>query len=59
LHLIPDLPEIHLAVFSGLLRGCSVEYIEEHYGQVQTEKMTDYITRTQSTMDDIDDVFLE
>ena len=39
--------------------GCSVKYIEEHYGQVQTEKMTDYITRTQSTMDDIDDVFLE
>jgi integrase len=39
--------------------GCSVKYIEEHYGQIQTEKMTDYITRTKSTMDDVDGLFLE
>jgi len=39
--------------------GCSVKYIEEHYGQIQTEKMTDYITRTQSTMDEVDGLFLE
>ena len=31
--------------------GWSVKYIEEHYGQIQTDKMTDYITRTQSTLD--------
>jgi hypothetical protein len=39
--------------------GCSVKYIEEHYGQKQTEKMTDYITRTKSTMDEIDRFFVE
>ena len=39
--------------------GCSVKYIEEHYGQIQTEKMTDYITRTKSTMDEVDALFLD
>ena len=39
--------------------GCSVKYIEEHYGQIQTDKMTDYITRTKSTFDAVDGLFLE
>ena len=39
--------------------GCSVKYIEDHYGQIQVEKMTDYITRTKSTMDEVDGLFLE
>ena len=39
--------------------GCSVKYIEEHYGQIQTDKMTDYITRTKSTFDEVDGLFLE
>ena len=39
--------------------GCSVKYIEEHYGQIQTEKMTDYITRSKSTMDEVDEIFLD
>ena len=39
--------------------GCSVKYIEEHYGQIQTDKMTDYITRTKSTFDKVDGLFLE
>ena len=39
--------------------GCSVKYIEEHYGQIQTEKMTDYITRSKSTMDDVDELFVD
>ena len=39
--------------------GCSVKYIEEHYGQIQTDKMTDYITRTKSTFDAVDGIFLE
>jgi site-specific recombinase XerD len=41
------------------IMGCSVKYIEEHYGQIQTEKMTDYITRTKSTLDAVDGIFLE
>jgi integrase len=41
------------------IMGCSVKYIEEHYGQIQTEKMTDYITRTKSTFDAVDGMFIE
>ena len=39
--------------------GSSVKYIEEHDGQIQTENMTDYITRTKSTFDAVDGLFLE
>jgi|TARA_B110000971_G_scaffold158232_1_gene161641 integrase len=43
--------------------GCSVKYIEEHYGQIQTDKMTDYITRNKNVMDsnvdEIDRLFVE
>ena len=47
-------------VFSlSKVMGCSVKYIEEHYGQIQVEKMTDYITRSKSTMDEVDGLFLE
>jgi len=31
--------------------GCSVKYFDEHYGQIQTEKMTDYVTGTKSKGD--------
>ena len=41
------------------IMGCSVKYIEEHYGQIQTDKMTDYITRTKSTLDEVDGIFIE
>jgi integrase len=41
------------------IMGCSVKYIEEHYGQIETKKMTDYITRTQSTFDEVDRLFLD
>ena len=41
------------------IMGVSVKYIQEHYGQIQTEKMTDYITRTQSTFDVVDEIFIE
>jgi len=41
------------------IMGVSVKYIEAHYGQIQTEKMTDYITRTKSTFDVADKIFIE
>ena len=41
------------------IMGCSVKYIEEHYGQIQTDKMTEYITRTKSTFDGVDEIFLD
>ena len=34
--------------------GCSVKYIEEHYGHPDVEKRMDYITRKKSTYDDAD-----
>ena len=39
--------------------GCSIKYIEEYYGQIQTEKMTDYITRIKSTFDAVDGLFID
>ena len=40
------------------LCDCCVKYIEEHYGQIQTEEMIDYITRSKSTMDEVDGLFM-
>jgi hypothetical protein len=37
---------------------CSVKYIEEHYGKIQTDKMTDYITRAKSTLDEVNVMLL-
>lgn len=39
--------------------GCSVKFIEEHYGNIQTDEMTNYITRTYSTLDEVDELFVE
>ena len=38
--------------------GCSVKYIEEHYGHPDIEGRIDYITRKQSTYDDADTIFV-
>jgi len=38
--------------------GCSVKYIEEHYGHPDIEGRINYITRKQSTYDDADTIFV-
>ena len=40
------------------IMGCSVKYIEDHYGHPDVEKRMDYITRKSTTYDDVDTLFV-
>ena len=40
------------------IMGCSVKYIEDHYGHPDVEKRMDYITRKSTTYDDVDTLFI-
>ena len=40
------------------IMGCSVKYIEDHYGHPDVEKRMDYITRKNTTYDDVDTLFV-
>lgn len=40
------------------IMGCSVKYIEDHYGHPDVDKRMDYITRKNTTYDDVDTLFV-